>query len=248
VSFTFGGNNARFADVLAGCLDTEMLWGRPFKPGCDQDETTLDKRVDQLTRVPGVTGADLAGSVDVPMLLDQVAEHVKPWGQVIMVGYPRIFSGRRFFGRDRCAGIVKEDYQMLDRLDDNLNKAVDQANNRHTGKKPTFTFVDIRDRFDDHGLCASKDVWLNGTITSGKDYISWYHPNQQGHDAIALEVIKQLSLPEPPQSTWSGAGGLAKSRLHDGLRRTRVITVHDDPRRWYSRHRLEHGRLRTRGD
>lgn len=205
VSFTFGGNNARFADVLAGCLDANLQWGRPFKAGCDQDETTLDNRVDQLTRVPGVTGADLAGSVDIPALLDQVAEHVKPGGQVIMVGYPRIFSGRRFFARHSCAGILKGDYQTLDRvvdrLDDNLKSAVDQANTRHTAQKLTFTFVDIRDTFDDHGLCASTDLWMNGTITSGIDYTSWYHPNQQGHDAMAAEVEKVLKFGEPASST-----------------------------------------------
>jgi hypothetical protein len=192
VSFTFGGNNARFADVIKGCVAVDLVWGQPFVPECAQDESTLNNRVDQLTRRPGASGADLVGNTDIPSLLDEIASHVAPGGEVIMVGYPRLFSvpwWSRFVGDGTCEGVSYVSTSMLnrvvDRLNNNLKATIDEANESHATSKITFTFVDVADKFDGHGLCGTNERWMNGTVFSGKDVTSWYHPNQRGHDAEA---------------------------------------------------------------
>jgi hypothetical protein len=207
VSFTFGGNNLKFSDVLIGCLNEFDDWTRgDATPGCNQDQATLEGRVDQLLGKPGATGADLQGSVNIPALLDRVTDLVKPGGQIIMVGYPRLFVAsklRSLFGvpdYPACSGVLGADTNMLnsvvDRLNKGLKKAVeDDAASRHKDKDVRFTFVDAAKSVDGHELCSEKP-WLNGRISTGLDYISWYHPNQQGHDAIAAAVASAVDLSE----------------------------------------------------
>jgi hypothetical protein len=89
--------------------------------------------------------------------------------------------------------------RVIDRLNENLKATVDDGNELHADSKVTFTFtfVDVADEIDGHGLCATGEWWMNGTVTSGNDHISWYHPNQRGHDAVGRVVAKAVKLKEP---------------------------------------------------
>lgn len=208
VSFTFGGNNLGFSDVLRGCVDAFENWLEADRnPGCDIDQAALEKRVDQLTDTPhGTTGADLVGSVNIPTLLDDVTGLVNPNGQAIMVGYPRLVRDPFLFGGPLlCEGLNRDGYTMLNSVVDHLNKrlstAIDAANDRHSGKKVTFDFVNAADEIDGHELC-SKEPWVTGitlqsSIAKGIDFATSFHPNQKNHNAIAEAVAAKVDLPRP---------------------------------------------------
>ena len=49
ISFSFGGNNIKFDDVLKGCIDLNSVWGFfDLSPGCDVTEEQLRQRIDML--------------------------------------------------------------------------------------------------------------------------------------------------------------------------------------------------------
>jgi hypothetical protein len=205
VSFTFGGNNLGFSEVLRGCVDAFENWLEADRnPGCDVDQAALEKRVDQLTDTPhGTTGADLVGNVNIPTLLDEVTSLVNPNGEVIMVGYPRLVRDPFLFGGPLlCEGLNRDGYTMLNSVVDHLNKrlstAIDAANERHSDKQISFTFVNAADVIDGHELC-SKEPWLTGitlqpSIAKGIDFTTAFHPNQKNHDAIAEAVAAKVDL------------------------------------------------------
>jgi hypothetical protein len=253
VSFTFGGNNLGFGEVMRDCIDIPTSWLEfRLERGCDVDEKTLAARVDAL--LGNGDESMFAGTVTMPQLLATVAGYVAPGGDVIVVGYPYLIDDPKVVSIFTCEGIHSDDVELLrgaiNRLNQGLRRAVDAANADAARSGITYHYVSAESLFTNHGLCSS-DSWLNGKVllpAAGSpwiDVVSWYHPNQDGHDAIGQEVaalfdgqIRFDDLPSPVTIDWQNAtipvrcdkahGTSFKVAVQDGLGRTDHAGSHYD--------------------
>lgn len=215
VSFSFGGNNIRFAEVLKGCLDLNSVWGAfDLTPGCDVSESQLRSRVDMLTGAADPIAGEYEGTTTLAGLFDTVAAHVEPGGDVVVAGYPNLVEEVGRWDRWRrnvignCEGVHDYDVGMLRSVTGYLNEqiaqAVSAADQAHRGQGVRFHFVDVsRDPYeysdnprDRHALC-SRDPWLNGQTTGMTSGDWWqthrsFHPFQSGHTNTARVVADQI--------------------------------------------------------
>lgn len=216
VTFSIGGNDIGFADILKGCLDADNLPWSAFdvSPGCDVDKAELRRRVDELR-----------GTLS--SVYDDVASRVNPGGDVIVLGYPHLVEEfkrwdpwrREVIGN--CEGIQSWDVDLLRGATGYLNQqialAVADANARHAANGVEFRFLDISldpyeysdDAGSRHALC-SPDPWLNGQTTGVKSG-DWriersFHPTQVGHDntgRVLATLLDTIRLDDPPQAECS---------------------------------------------
>lgn len=206
-SFSFGGNNIGFADVIRGCVDGFSGWGFfDLSPGCDITEAQLRRRVDMLTRSIDIEESEYQGQTTLPELYDQVAERVEPGGDVFVVGYPHLveevtrWDAWRGNLLNTCEGITEQDVAMLRSVTGYLNEQIDlavqAADIRHRSEGVKFHFVDISSRVYEtpggrHGLCSA-DPWLNG-LTAGLQardirFERSFHPRQEGYTATGKDL------------------------------------------------------------
>ena len=216
VSFSFGGNNIKFADVLKGCIDLNLAWGFfDATPGCDIDEATLRRRIDMLVGKAPIDAAEYNSKTALPATYDTIAKNVQPGGHVLVVGYPQFveevsrWPAWMQVTRVSCENLQQHDVPMLRSATGYLNQqialAVADADARWAPQGVHFDFIDIATRVyetstngpDRHGLCSA-DHWLNGltlSILSGQIRKERsYHPNQLGHTATGnylADWIKQ---------------------------------------------------------
>jgi lysophospholipase L1-like esterase len=213
VTFSAGGNDIGFADVLTACLDLNSAWGFfDLTPGCDISEADIRARIGSLR-------------VQLDSVYDTVAQSVNPGGDVIVAGYPHLIEEYTRWSDwqgtvGACHGIQSYDVGMLRSATGYLNQqialAVADADQRHQGDGVRFHFLDIsQDPYewsDDpgsrHGLC-SQDPWLNGQTTSVESgdfrILRSFHPTQTGHDntgRVLAEMIRRDvtfdDAPPPP--------------------------------------------------
>jgi len=232
VSFSFGGNNIRFAEVLKGCLDLNSVWGAfDLTPGCDVNESQLRSRVDMLTGAAGPVAGEYEGTTTLAGLFDTVAAHVEPGGDVVVAGYPHLveevawWDGWRRNVIGNCEGVESYDVGMLRSVTGYLNeqiaRAVTAADQAHQGDGVRFHFVDIsRDPYeysensrDRHALC-SRDPWLNGQTTGMTSGDWWqthrsFHPLQAGHTntgrIVADQIRSSVNFDDAPEHLGTSA-------------------------------------------
>ena len=231
VSLSAGGNNIRFKEILVGCVDLNSLFGAfDLSPGCDISEQRLRERVDMLTGRRPIDPENFTGRVNLPDLYDEIARYVAPGGHVVVVGYPQIVEEPSLWSHDgaTCDGLWRDDVRMLRSvtgyLNEQIGRAVLEANERHRDDGVEFYFEDISQIYEPsndptarHGLCAEGAEWLNGMSVEfrfGLPRVAGsFHPKQLGHDATGLYIAAGLmsrdfggsaGLPGPgvPASMW----------------------------------------------
>lgn len=222
VSFSFGGNNVEFADVLVDCLDAHLLsWEFALNlvdldPGCDVDLSQLEARIDLLAGETPSEGVaeQIEGSVTLPELYDSIARLVRPGGHVFVTGYPRILEEYSLWEpwqqvTANCEGIEGFDAPMLryavGYLNSRIRGAVEDANGRHPGI--TFHFIDLADEVyengtrpgERHGLCSA-EPWINGLTTGitnlnvlDLDLGRSFHPKREGHEMSGLYLAGYIA-------------------------------------------------------
>lgn len=141
VTFSIGGNDARFVDIVKQCL-----YGSGFA-NC-QDSTLAGDTAplsqaepDRINRL----------RPDITTVLQQV--HTKaPNAQILLVGYPQLFSGAPCLVNGLTIGAT--DVQWLNQMSATLNAAMNQAiNDIPLTDRLKMTFVDPQNTFTNHGLC-----------------------------------------------------------------------------------------------
>lgn len=154
VTFSFGGNNIGFDDILKNCLGltvpsalaTVVSWGA--LGGCPS-EGDIRNKIDGL-----MSGGNDTNGVRLPPLPDFyqriASDVVNPGGNVVVLGYPEFVEDPRLWPfanteMDFCQGIRYEDALMLrgvaGYLNQTIGQAVRDANNNPYGVH--FTFVDV---------------------------------------------------------------------------------------------------------
>ena len=205
VTFTFGGNDMQFSQILEQCIGLPGA-GLPRDPGhnCPKDS---------LLR------ARIASTLETPYraFLTKVAnDAVAPGGNIVVLGYPELVELPAFWpaGTSSCSLIGVADANEVRGLGGDLNATIGYDVQLVNAARPNgvhLTFVDVNSgggagisRYDQnlfepasgprHNLCSSQP-WINGLSTI--DYgAGSYHPKQAGHDAmgaLAAEVIPGLA-------------------------------------------------------
>lgn len=194
VTFSIGGNDVEFANVLKDCLDVDSVWGAWEGAGCTVTEAELRTRIDNLAGV-------------LASLYVKVAGWVNAGGDVVVLGYPQLIEEASRWPWSACQGILRADVPMLRSaaayLNQTIGAAVANADAKFKGRGIRFHFLDIaHDPYeysdaasDRHGLCA-RDQWLNGFTLSGTsgDFRKErsFHPTQEGHDNTGRVLTKLL--------------------------------------------------------
>ena len=182
VTFTIGGNDAHFADVLAECiLGFELL---PFNT-CHNDDKVTKPIAEAFARLDNLA-ATPAETVPYDQLLKDVRART-PFAARVQIGYPPFFtaegSDRTFLPGGRCEGVKKADQRWMVEKVAEMN-AIIERNALRNG----FLFSNPTSAFSGHELCSGDDEWFYGILSSGR-----YHPTQPGHVALAAGVIGALA-------------------------------------------------------
>src|SRR6476659_4304877 len=164
VTISVGGNDAGFASVLTTCAQPSWL------SNCNGAIDTAQRTI--TNTIPGRL-ATLYSSIRAKA----------PNAHVIVVGYPRIFTG------EDCNAFTwfsPTEESRLNATADLLNaKAATAASNAG------FTFVNPTSKFVGHAVCDSVE-WLNGLSNPVGES---YHPNVAGHrDGYAVVTKPAFGL------------------------------------------------------
>ncbi|HEV2786620.1 MAG TPA: SGNH/GDSL hydrolase family protein [Solirubrobacteraceae bacterium] len=149
VTITIGGNDAGYAPVLGACLQSPAACAR------------ATDRAQRFIRA------------ELPGRLDAVYAEIRrraPAAKVIVLGYPRLFTGRSC----AAAAIARAGLSRLNRAADLLRDTTGAAV-RAAGEG--FVFRDAIAPFQRHEICSQRP-WING-LTS--PITESFHPNAAGH-------------------------------------------------------------------
>jgi lysophospholipase L1-like esterase len=179
VTFTIGGNDAKFADTLTGCIEAGI---NPFSQCLDDDDER--ERVEE----------DIQRAIDnLRELLPQVRERA-PNARILVLGYPRFFPEDPGSGWSDGTQIDTEDILAINDLvadmDAQIEGLVDELNEENPG---SFQFVDMYDAFNGCEIGTDNPCMNNIEVrfADGKpDKNGSYHPNDAGHDQMA-EILEE---------------------------------------------------------
>jgi hypothetical protein len=215
ISFSFGGNDVGFPDLISDCTDTQFLSWRQVKngpDGCHTPIADLKTRLDRLVQgTPSVPTGLPFGPHKTHLTMAQFYAHVANTrlnadGVLIVVGYPRLLAPSTGWARWRggmCQRVSAADAdelgQATEYFDQQLRTSVATAQAALTGGR-TIKYVSRLDLFDadgGHSLCSpTGSEWINGLTTSLSEG-QWriqhsFHPNERGHQRTA-EVVAELA-------------------------------------------------------
>jgi hypothetical protein len=176
VTLSIGGNDARFSDVIQGCIATLT--------DCTSSGYYLTRQNGKVdpepltTYEPKVISALQAHLVDV-----YAAVHAQaPNARILVLDYPRLFEPGG--STIACLTLNQNDQvwlnSMADQLDTTISNAVAQTKTSYPGLN--ISVVDVRSAFVNNELCSSSP-WITGLVPS---YVaSSFHPEAPGHAAEA---------------------------------------------------------------
>ncbi|QNN49207.1 SGNH/GDSL hydrolase family protein [Phycicoccus endophyticus] len=182
VTMSIGGNDLGFSDVLTDCV----LNGERGVPGiatCQETwDTTLDDRIEDLR--PKLV--ELYGRIR-----DQA-----PNARVVIMGYPRLFNDPP--SEELNNMLFAEDQVWMNGKADALNAML-----RDAAREAGVEFIDPTSAFLGHGVGAPDgEQWINDLDWGGPGLSvtdpGSFHPNAQGHAAMAALLAEQLRHPRYP--------------------------------------------------
>ena len=151
VSITIGGNDAGFASAVISCtLGSDSACAQRVATARGYIAATLPGRLDETYRA---------------------IRRRAPTAQVVVLSYPRLFDVTA--ANCGAGGMSLAKRRVLNAGADDLDEVI-RARSAAAG----FTFADVRDEFDGHGICSAAP-WLNGLTVIPPTY-SW-HPNATGY-------------------------------------------------------------------
>jgi lysophospholipase L1-like esterase len=184
VTFTLGGNDAGFGDLLRDCLgqdDLAALIPEILDGSLVECDATLGELFVAVDRV--------AAPLD--QLLTQIeTEVLTERGQVVVLGYPQLFAPPEEWRRreaSRCEGFERESVVQVRRAGERLESVLRAAVAEH----PRARFLSVTELVGAHGLC-SEDPWIHGLnlgLTNGTGRVaSSFHLDAQGHAVVATAL------------------------------------------------------------
>jgi hypothetical protein len=180
-TFSIGGNDAGFADILAECvLGFELL---PFNT-CYGDDKVTEPIAAAFARLDGG-----AGDPDIYPYetVFRDARERTPYAERVAVAYPSLFPAeggdRTFLPGGRCELVKKADQRWMVEKTIEMNVIM-----RRNALLNGFHFANANHRFAGHELCGEDDdEWFYGLTSGGR-----MHPTAPGHQAMADEIMQLL--------------------------------------------------------
>lgn len=214
VTFTIGGNDSGFSQVLQDCIDGwELL---PFNT-CHGDE--------RVTDIVGDAFDDLAGRRNTDdqihpysNILGDVRER-SPYADLVALGYPRFYPpegvARHPVPGGRCEGVKQADQRWVNEKVDEINGILETEAERFG-----YRFANPSDRFAGHELCGETgEEWIFPLLSSGR-----IHPTADGHEAMADEAEEVLSDEDDPSFVVEPGETVSTAYvIEDGTVRTTVV-------------------------
>lgn len=191
VTLSIGGNDARFADILAGCIRTITDCTAP-----QYKLTRGDGVIDPAPLVqyePYVIGLERTHLEAVYTAIHSRAPNAK----IIVLGYPKLFQDNPAV----CQALLPVDQAWMNQMSGALNQSISAAIGVVKQNDPTINikFVDPTTVFLGHSICDSVP-WINGIIAhsssgSGTSVpgTGSFHPTAPGHAAEVGVVDAGLS-------------------------------------------------------
>lgn len=181
VTFSMGGNDAKFSKVLLECvLGFELL---PFNT-CYNDEKVTKPVAEAFARLDN--RASTPTDIYPYDTIFKDIRHRSPYATTVAVGYPSFYKegggDRTFLPGGRCEGVKKADQRWVIEKIKELNQIIN-----NNAKRNGYLFANPNERFRGHELCGDDDEWFFPALNAGK-----YHPTRDGQRAMADEVIEQL--------------------------------------------------------
>lgn len=160
VTVSIGGNDIGFASVVQDCLLGDY-------PLCDE----------------AVTEGERQAQEELPAKLQETYANITagaPNARVVVVGYPRLTD----LGDCNIPGFTVEERERLNIGADVLADVISEQ-----ASAAGFEFVDTRDAFDGHGVCAD-DEWINGPSHPLRES---FHPKAVGYEQGYLPAINAVT-------------------------------------------------------
>ena len=178
VTYSIGGNDAGYADVLRDCIDGD----EPLPFVTCYDNKKAYQRVDNA-----FAALDGAGEKDGIHSYAQILSHIRTnaeYAQVVQVGYPHLYAAtgteRTLLPGGRCEGVKKADQRWVVEKIDEINTIIAKQAGR-------AGYLYAYPSFDDHELCSDGSDWIYGIRSAGT-----MHPNAAGQTAIGAAVAESL--------------------------------------------------------
>ncbi|MDQ3904404.1 MAG: SGNH/GDSL hydrolase family protein [Actinomycetota bacterium] len=165
VTITIGGNDAGFGSVLRTCTVAAS---------------------DNVC-IAAVDAAEHFARSELPGRLTRTYAAIRaaaPRAEVIVLGYPRLFDLA-----PACGDPLAPNLTRRAKLNEGAD-VIDGVIYKTVVGQPGFRFVDVRNRFDGHGVC-SVEPWINGP--SAPTFVGPYHPTQQGYREGYLAALDATS-------------------------------------------------------
>lgn len=180
VTLSIGGNDLGFGTVVADCIINGES-GIPMLDSC------RDKHADRIEERLETLHGELVDTYD------EIQERA-PDARVVIVGYPELFGQNP---RDSLGNLLfAEDQAWMNEQAGELNDML-----RSAAREAGVEFIDPTAAFRGHGI-GSDDPWINDLNWGGPGLSlvdpGSFHPNAQGHDALADLVEEQIRQPAFP--------------------------------------------------
>jgi hypothetical protein len=194
VTISIGGNDARFGDIMYGCLTTSLA-------GNDCSSSTW-----QLTRTSKNGGAvDPAPLYSFePLVISWLLPHLvqtylainaaAPSADIVVVGYPYIFPQAATTSCNSgsiagtLASLSANAQNMLNGFANDLDNVIYQAVQQVQADGVDIQFVNPQSAFIGHDICGSSSWFLPLSLLTNQ--AGSYHPNPAGQQALA-DLVNQ---------------------------------------------------------
>jgi lysophospholipase L1-like esterase len=160
VTLTIGGNDIGFANLIYQCTLSDC------SAALDATRASLE--------------AALGAALD--NVYTRVKSSAAPGATIVVLGYPRVFSGASCFG---SLGISSTEQSKANALADSLDTVIAAH-----AVKDGVTYRSAIAAFTGHAVCSSS-AWLNGLnlFNTGESY----HPSRAGHSAGYLPLVTSIT-------------------------------------------------------
>jgi lysophospholipase L1-like esterase len=160
VTMTIGGNDIGFASLIQQCTLSDC------SAALDSTRTNLE--------------ATLGSKLDT--VFNTVKSHAALGATIVVLGYPRVFSGASCLG---SLGISSTEESKANQLSDALDAVL--ASHAQTDG---VTYKSAIAAFTGHAVCSSS-AWLNGLNLFNTT--ESYHPNKAGHSSGYLALLTSVT-------------------------------------------------------
>ncbi len=177
ISFSLGGNDIGFADVLENCV-TEFT-----ASGCEDSDSLTTK----MNEVYGTSNS--------PGSLEQQVAKLKrehPDARIVLMGYPSLFAAEKDLKKGPLTTMSVAEQKWANEMAVAINEA-----GREMADRQGIEWIDPTSAFVGPGYdhrVGSEDPYINDLALKGLSANpESFHPNQKGHDAMSGLLWQQIT-------------------------------------------------------